>query len=554
MIDLTFVQECVSDTEDEVRSSIDMIYIKHKMIQEYASNSDDESLRCYLESTNVPVGSNKTFDLFSFSNDHIIRAIKHFNKAYAELEISGKKSEYNIKKKEIEEGKLTLKSDYHELNKPSAEMIKDLRTKFLVRGGHFEKGFKELEKQFDCNFKIYLSQASGTGTVISKFPPDAPVNKITISKKKGFQLGGLPITINVNPAQILAIVPSNKKLFGQTLTAILLHEIYHNIVHCVDIRNKNLHNDIKKTFMNMTGNEDKKTVDSKSKGLISRFKSAFSIKDMEFNEERSRNRFYVLSKIKDNPNAMRKFENDIKENVDKTETEKEMDVYIKQLQTIKFFTGIRKGVRIVATACAILLAGLGFVFGSTLMAATGIVYLAIVALTMLIKKVLSLFSVSVGLQEEYFCDLFAAMYNLPIHITSYKRQIQLNKMNREKVKQIRDLNSDISSNVSDVHPMTFDRELVSYQTAKQILDSGRHIKPEIKKYLKYIVKQHEGINDIEQKHTRQQIKQMDPEAAKDLQRTVDDFVRQTGVAVTESFIDEVEDVILDYYLDVEDGD
>ena len=173
---------------------------------------------------------------------------------------------------------------------------------------------------------------------------------------------------------------------------------------------------------------------------------------------------------------------------------------------------------------------------------------------MLIKKVLSLFSVSVGLQEEYFCDLFAAMYNLPIHITSYKRQIQLNKMNREKVKQIRDLNSDISSNVSDVHPMTFDRELVSYQTAKQILDSGRHLKPEIKKYLKYIVKQHEGIDDIEQKHTRQQIKQMDPEAAKDLQRTVDDFVRQTGVAVTESFIDEVEDVILDYYLDVEDGD
>ena len=68
MIDLTFVQECVSDTEDEVRSSIDMIYIKHKMIQEYASNSDDESLRCYLESTNVPSKSKITnfiSDLFS---------------------------------------------------------------------------------------------------------------------------------------------------------------------------------------------------------------------------------------------------------------------------------------------------------------------------------------------------------------------------------------------------------------------------------------------------------------------------------------------------------
>ena len=550
MVDLTFVQESVYEAADEVRESIDMMYIKHKMIQEIALNSNDSSLEFYLESTNVPVGSSKTFDLFSFNNDHIIRAIRHFNKAYGELEFSGKKSEYNKLKKDFEEGNVSLTSK--KSLKPDDVLIKEMRSKFIKQDGHFEKGFKELEKQFDCNFQIYLSQISGTGTALTKFPKDARASTITISKKKGFQLGGLNIIINVNPAQILQIVPSNRKLFGQTLTAILLHEIYHNIVHSVDIRNKNLHNDIKRTFTSMNGNENKASVDSKVNGLISRFKSAFSVKDMEFNEERARNRFYVLSKIKDNPNALKKFENDIKENVDKTNSEKELDDYIQTLTIIKSVTGMRKGVRMIATACAILLAGLGFVFGSTLMAASGIIYLAIVALSMLIKKVLSLFSVSVGVQEEYFCDLFAAMYNLPIHLTSFKRQIQLNKINKEKVAKSQQLTSQIYDNVKDVHPLTYDRELVSYQTAKQILNSGKHLKPEIKRYLKYIVSQNEGIEDIQSSRTKRQENQLDPESAKDLQKTIDDFVRKTGVAVTESFVDEVEDCILDYYL--EEGD
>ena len=546
MLDLTIVQDSVYEADDNVRESIDMMYVKHKMIQEFAMNSNDESLEYYVESSNIPVGSSKTFDLFSFNNDHIIRAIRHFNKAYAELEFSSKKSEYNKLKKDFEEGNRPLNT---KSIRPTGELVKEMRDKFIRQGGHFEKGFKELEKQFDCNFQIYLSHASGTGTALTKFPKDAPVSKITISKKKGFQLGGLNIIINVNPTQILQIVPSNRKLFGQTLTAILLHEIYHNIVHSVDIRNRNLHNDIKRTFSGIGSNENKASIDSKVNGLISRFKSAFSIKDMEFNEDRSKNRFYVLSKIKDNPNALKKFENDIKENVDKTNSEKELDDYIKTLSMIKTVTGLRKGVRMVATACAILLAGLGFVFGSSLMAASGIIYLAIVALSMLIKKVLSLFSVSVGVQEEYFCDLFAAMYNLPIHITSFKRQIQLNKVNKEKVSKANKLNSKIYDNVKDVHPLTYDRELVSYQMAKQILDSGKHLKPEIKRYLKYIVSQNEGIDDMDVSHTKRQEKQLDPEAAKDLQKTIDDFVRKTGVTVTESFIDDVEDCILDYYLE-----
>jgi hypothetical protein len=197
---------------------------------------------------------------------------------------------------------------------------------------------------------------------------------------------------------------------------------------------------------------------------------------------------------------------------------------------------LRKTAKVAAVACAILLAGLGFVFGSTLAAATGVVYLAIMALSLLMKKVLSLFSVSVGVQEEYFCDLFAAMYKLPIHLTSFNRQIKLNKMNQQKIKSIRDKTNKISDAVNDPHPTTFDRETVSYQTAKQILASGKPLKKEIKNYLKYIVDLHEGIDTLDAPHTRRQAKKLDPEAAKDLQKTLNDFVNKSGVTVTESFL------------------
>ena len=84
---------------------------------------------------------------------------------------------------------------------------------------------------------------------------------------------------------------------------------------------------------------------------------------------------------------------------------------------------------------------------------------------------------------------------------------------------------------------TFNRELVSYRVAKQILDSGQKLEPEIKDYLQYIVNLHEGIEDISVPYSKTQSKKLDPEAAKNLQKTLDDFVQRTGVPVTESFIE-----------------
>ena len=517
MLDLSFVQECQEEAIEDVREALDTMYIKRHCMMEACEDSvvDD-----YFMEAGLNIGSSKELDVFSFDSSHIIKAIRHFNKAFNELDFSN--TTYVADKKEQEKGNINSSL------KISPELVDQTRTKFTATNSHFMKGFEELEKQFDCSFSIYTSPRSGTGTAILKFPPGQTINKITVSKKKGFQLGGLPIILNINIKQILDIIPPNKKIFGQTFTGIILHEIYHNIVHCIDLRNKNLHAIIKSTFSN--------TTDSKIKSLMNDFKNMFSIKDRDFNEEKSMNRFKVLNAVKDNVGAMKQFENDIKNNTDKTDSEKELDEYINKLRTVNKVLSVRKASTIVAVGCSILLAGLGFVFGSSLAVAGGVVCLAIMALSMLKKKVLSLFSVSVGVQEEYFCDLFAAMYKLPIHLTSYNRQIALNKKHRDKVNEIRNRTNKISDDVHDPHPTTFDREMVSYQMAKQMLESKTPMKKEIKRYLKYIVDIHEGMEDMDNPHTRNQARKLDPEAAKDLQRTLNDFVRKSGVTVTESYL------------------
>jgi hypothetical protein len=542
MIDLSFVQECVTESEENVRDSLDMIYIKNHTILEYVLNSPDQEfsdeLITYLEAANPNVGSSKELSVYAFQNTHIIKAIKCFNKAYQELDFS--LSDFDNYKIAQERGNKAEKDKYKHIRIYPKQFIDDVHNKFTNPSGEFIKGFNELKEQFNCKFTINLTTKSGTGTYLLRFPRENKINKITVSKTKGFQLDNLPIMLAINVKQILDIVPFNKKLFGQTFVGIILHEIYHNIVHCLDLRNKRLHTDIKKTFISNNENESKESIMSKIKSFISRFKSSYNVKDIELNDDKTENRLFVLTQISDNVNAMRQFEKDVKDSNDETADMQELDAYIKRLKAIKTTVSVAKGIHIASCVCAVLLAGIGFVFGVTAAAIAGTIGLVCIALSMLLKTVRSLLGVSVGVKEEYFCDLFAAMYKLPIHLTSYNRQIALNKRYSDKVSDIRGLSNDISKKIKDPHPETFNRELVSYRVAKQILDSGQSLEPEIRDYLQYIVNLHDGIEDVNVPYSKTQARKLDPEAAKDLQKTLDEFVRKSGVSVTESFVEDGE--------------
>lgn len=534
-MNLSIINECVADCNELVINELDMLYVKQQNIMEFSEELDLISkYQCFQEGYASP-GSSPELDVFNFDNKHIINAIRHFNEAYALIPFD--KTNFDEIKEKQERGELNIRSTMApEIEYPDS-LIKETESIFRDPSGPLEKGFQELQKQFDCKFNIYISRKTSTGTILTNFPND--IGKLTISKSKGFQLGGLPITINLNIPQLLGLVPSNKKLFGQSLSAVLLHEIYHNIVHMIGVRNKNLHNDIQKTMISLKGTKSFEGCKSTIMSFINRFTDKFSISDTSIDKERVSKRLYVLSQIQENPGAVKKFEKDVKNNVDPTNTNNdiEIDRYIRSMEMVKDYVVFKRGLRIVSAACCILLAGLGFAFGSTIVAISGVIGLAIMSLSMLKKKVLSLFGLAPRLQEEYFCDLFASMYKLPIHLSSFNRQIKLNQMNSEKMKRLRELDQKIDKHVKDEHPLNFDRELTSYKIAKQYLASGRKLKPEERDYLEYIVNLHEGIEDIDNPYSKRQAKKLNPEAAADLQKTLHDFVEKTGASVTESFID-----------------
>lgn len=92
--------------------------------------------------------------------------------------------------------------------------------------------------------------------------------------------------------------------------------------------------------------------------------------------------------------------------------------------------------------------------------------------------------------------------------------------------------SNLNSKI-DVHPNTFDRMTVSYELAKQLLDSGEVRDPQLKEYLDYIVDVNSAFPTKERILTKRQIKKHAPTYTDDMNDTVNDLVKSLKIDVTE---------------------
>lgn len=502
------------------------LYCKNAMMCENSSNE------VFQESMLTPVTS-KELDCFKFENKHILKAIQYFNKSISTLPFDDINKFFD-KKTARENGKLSVKNPNPLSKQDKLSIINKLETYFRDTGGYFIKAFDELAKQFKCFITVYISNKYGTGTIMRY--TEITNEKLTISKSKGFQLENIKIEICVNVWQLLHLVPADPSLFGQAIVGIMLHEIYHNIARFIDQRNMQVQS-IMKNVINQSANVYN-NAKSSIETFLSKFVSMFGISNSDFkNIDRVKRRLYVLSQIKSSSGGLRKFEEDLKTGDDKTNSDEELEDYIKQLKTERNVIVIMKVGKALGIICMIILGAVGFVQGSAIAAASGAVCMVILSLKLLFKQLRTLLGLNVGLREEYYCDLFAAMYKLPIHLHSYNREINLNKKNSEKVTEIRRIEQQISSLYGDVHPLTFDREVTSYKMAKQLLASGEKLDPEIKKYLQYIVKMHEGIENIKSPENEKQTQKLDPAKADDLRKSVKELAEKKGIAITESFIE-----------------
>ena len=536
MLELQRIQECQDEAQERVADAIDMMYIKNQTILEYMTDTDvevsEDMAKMFVEAaTASPVAVPKALNYLSFDNSRILKAIKKFREAFDAIDFAG--TAFDSYKNALESGTLGSSSEYEYDKVYPKSLIKKITKDVSDPHGPFIQGFNELGAQFQCSFDLTISSLDGTGTF---FMAGIKYSRISISKSKGFQLDNMRINLALNMEQILDLMPANRKVWAQAFIGIILHEIYHNIAHAINVRTKGVHNIIKSTFgKEIDQNSDAGTIRSKIRDFIRKVKDLLNINDREFDEKRTENRLYVVAKIKNNGAALKKFYEDVKNNADKTDSEEELDQYIRELQTLKGALIVGKIVAVIVVG--VIIVGFGAVDIAAGVAVGGITIGAFV-LSLLMSTLAKFNGTGIGFREEYYCDMFAAMYKLPVHLASYKRLIQLNKKYGGKVSKARKLENDAHRLFKDEHPATFNRALASYKAAKTILNSGEELPQDIKDYLQYIVDLHDGITDIKSPKDKYQDRITAPEAPENLQAVLDRFVKKTGVQVNEYATDE----------------
>ena len=447
--------------------------------------------------------SSEDIKYMKFDNSNIVKAVKFFNDARAS----------------------------------QSEGVEKLDTKKFLNDPSFKKGVQCLNQQFDCNINVrFFADKSGYENVATPLMRDIKRN-LTISKSKGFQLNGQPISIYVYN-RFFESNNSNSKLFGQTMVSIFLHEIFHNISLVMREESARMAMSLV-TALNAAGSTD----DPKKKRIIMQ-NYVDSIDAVSKNKlidkvakKKMVKQLVALSMVEDKESATKK----LAANAKRTEN---ADAYIDSL--------IKKYKKSVKNTSA---PGAKHYITWSLIAAGGIIaalmtegaafaviggvgiagLLSTLTLSMAYMEAISQYS-SAKLYEEYYCDLFASMYQLPVtfFVGSSKEKYTPNEFKTEKLNELAKLEMELHKNVFSSYPTPLERCHASVRTAKTLLQQ-KDLDPEVKKYCKWIV---DNFSDLHKTNinTIYNSTTFSPEEAENLDKHLTDLIDKNNITLTESFI------------------
>ena len=132
--------------------------------------------------------------------------------------------------------------------------------------------------------------------------------------------------------------------------------------------------------------------------------------------------------------------------------------------------------------------------------------------------------------EETICDMCAAMYKLPVHFSKNVPTWVANKKARDKENGLGRF---------DPHATTMSRETMSYNIAKQLIDSGKITDPDILKYLSHIVSTNKGVNKTENQLSKMQIKHLAPEFMEDFNKGLSKWLSKNNLPPKSVKVDEI---------------
>ena len=495
----------------------DTDFLGYSLLQEqgfdYVKPTESFALEADVESSKQKINPDDIKHM-KFDNTHITNAIQCFNKARDE-------------QKDQEKGQFDL-------------------TKF-ISSEHYKRGVNELEKQFDCklsiHFKDNVKEADKNNLFTFVFDHQHS-DKIYVSKSKGFQLNGLPITIVCVNNAIDEEMTKNadKELFGQFMCASLCHEIFHNVVNAIRCRtNMFIYTSTSAMAMALsTENEETR------KEVFAKFADTVMVNGDHLNSVEKKDLIEKLTDIcaiAEDKDEMSKVV-DAMENKSMSEADQQIealiqryekaikvyqkkiphitkkgDKYLKNPTSHKILNKLASGL-----TCTLIGAPIGLPMMKLLTSRSD------AALAQAYHDYLNKTN-----KEEYYCDMFAGMYNLPLTFTyGYtNRDFAANDISSDKLEYLNSLEKELRQFTLSPYPTNSERNYAAYQIAKTILNGEEKISPEVKKYCEWICQNYSSIEktNIEKDYNKTTF---DPKESKDLDKHAKDLIVNNNINVTES--------------------
>lgn len=443
-----------------------------------------------------------------FDNSGIKKAVEYFNKARADQD-------------EVNNGKINIAS--------------------FINNPNYEKAIDSLNKQFDCRINLrFISskEMSQSGNAMTWVFNDVK-KKMTISKSKGFQLGGLPIDIEIINHYLEYSSPNDIELFGQNMVSTILHEIFHNISAVMRYDSVTTSMSLAMA-MNIAGSaktaKERRIVITNyvnsldpEGNLINRIAKKKLVKELA-----------LLASVQEKESHVDKINSSKKRiNQANSYTENLIKLYKKSIKRFKstskpsyILGGVLTGLGIIGGAIIGFSEGLpltiGFAFLGLFSTVNGLLD------DIIVKQERKLYD-SAKIYEEYYCDLFAGMYKLPkfFFVGFSNNKYVANEIDPNKLKELVRLESEFNRLVGSKYPSGSERTSAGLTIARSLL-KNKDLNSDMKKYCQWIVDNfssldHTGISEIYNKTT------FDPAEAEDLDKHLQDIINDNNIVLTESF-------------------
>lgn len=445
--------------------------------------------------------------------------------------------------------------------------VEDIDVEALIRDKEYQNGVKHLENQFDCKLAIkWIHSGKDESNVSTLVFPTEYRTKLTISKSKGFQLGGAPINVFVIEDGLTDIITNRQDLFGQSFVSIMLHEIFHNIAGMMRYENAEF-----VTTMTVAMDEAARTRDPRLKRMvIEKYVDTLNVQlDGKMGRVTKRlltKRLLALATAQGDVKMMTQIEDSLDSDSKNNTTNEEANARVNR--AIKIYKqGIKEADKPIKRArgrgitgmiiggIAVIAGVLGAIFikssfGLILGIATGVLGLGAIAVGITgfasvhkYKKLMQRYKDSKDM-EEYYADLMSGMYQLPQHffigVKLGNKRYHFNEIEEETMNEWIKVEKILHECMESTYPTPSERTWTGVVIAKKLLSDCPHLDKNVKKYLQWIVENNDKLLKSDIKDSPES-PSFDPKEAEDLDKHVTSMVKNNKVTVTESAIKELMD-------------